>query len=282
MGRLDDKVAIVTGASRGIGAAIAHLFAREGARVVCAARTLHEGEHRLAGSLETTVDEIRAAGGEASAVACDVSSEESCVSLFEQAHRIYGPCDVLVNNAVLSYAHLLADYPVHRWMRLFAVNVHGPFILSQLAIRDMIPRGSGAIVNLSSWIAVGPGRGPYKGPPRTHSGTSYGASKAALERITQGLAEEVYQHGITVACLSPSQVVVTPGTEFHGLAARTPKSESEPPEYVAQAALILATEPLDKVTGIVTYSQPLLAEYGIIDNPHGWGVDRPGTGYSRS
>lgn len=281
MASLDGKVAIVTGASRGIGSAIAGRFAREGARVVCAARTLHEGDHRLSGSLETTVAAIRAAGGEASAVPCDVSSEESCEHLVQETHRLYGACDILVNNAVLSYAHPIAQYPVHRWVRLFAVNVHGPFMLSRIVLRDMIPRGSGAIVNLSSWIAAGPGRGPYRKVTLTHSGTSYGASKAALERMTQGLAEEVYQYGISVTCLSPSQVVITPGTEFHGLAARTPKGESEPQEYMAEAALILATEPVEKISGRVTYSQQLLAEYGRITNPRGWGVDRMGTGYSR-
>jgi citronellol/citronellal dehydrogenase len=282
MDALQGKVAIVTGASRGIGSAIAALFAREGARVVCAARTVHEGEHRFAGSLETTVGAIRAAGGEASAVACDVSSEESCEQLVAETHRLYGPCEVLVNNAVLSYSYPIAQYQVHRWMRLFAVNVHGPFMLSRLVLRDMIPHRSGAIVNVSSWIAVGPGRGPYRRRAGAGSGTSYGASKAALERLTQGLAEEVYQYGISVSCVSPSQVVVTPGTVFHGLAARTQKDDCEPPEYMAEAVLILATEPIDKVSGRMTYSQQLLAEYGRIANPRGWGVDRMGTGYSRS
>jgi len=158
MDALQDKVVIVTGASRGIGSAIAALFARGGARVVCAARTVQEGEHPFAGSLETTVGAIRATGGEASAVACDVSSEESCEHLVAETHRLYGPCNVLVNNAVLGYSYPIAQYPVHRWMRLFAVNVHGPFMLSRLVLRDMIPHGSGAIVNVSSWIAVGPGR----------------------------------------------------------------------------------------------------------------------------
>src|SRR6266446_7651536 len=103
MGKLQDKVAIVTGASRGIGKAIAELFAKEGAKVVCSARTMKEGEHPLEGSLETTVAGIKRAGGEATAVTCDVSSEEDCKKLVAETHRAYGPCDVLVNNAALTY-----------------------------------------------------------------------------------------------------------------------------------------------------------------------------------
>lgn len=278
MSMLDGKVAIVTGASRGIGEAIARMFAKEGARVVCAARTMHEGEHPFPGSLENTVDEIKREGGEALALACDVSSEESCERLVAETRRLYGPCDVLVNNAVLSYAGRIQDFPVKRWVRSFAVNVHGPFMLSRMVLADMIPRRSGAIVNLSSWIAIGPGRGPYHRSPR--GGTPYGTQKAALERFTQGLAEEVYEHGISVTCVSPSQVIATPGTVFHGLVKEGARQETEPVEYLARAVLLLATEPLDKVTGRVTYSQQLLKEYQLIDDARGYGVDIPGSGYS--
>src|SRR5262249_46971721 len=121
MGKLDGKVAIVTGASRGIGKEIADLFAAEGARVVCSARTLHEGEHKLLeGSLETTVAGIKRAGGEATAITCDVSSEADCEKLVNETKKIYGPCDVLVNNAALTYFAPVKDYEPRRWMRSFA------------------------------------------------------------------------------------------------------------------------------------------------------------------
>ena len=123
MGKLDNKVAIVTGASRGIGQAIAELYAKEGARVICTARTLHEGEHKLlTGSLETTVAGIKKSGGEATAVTCDVSSEADCEKLFAETHRIYGPADVLVNNAALTYFIPVKDYEPRKWKRSFDIN----------------------------------------------------------------------------------------------------------------------------------------------------------------
>lgn len=280
MGKLDGKVAIVTGASRGIGKATAELFAREGAAVVCSARTMREGEHPLEGSLERTVAGIKAAGGKAIAVACDVSSEEACERLVKQTRDYYGRCDVLVNNAALTYFIQVKDYPVNRWIRSFAVNVHGPFMLSRLVLQDMIARRSGAIVNISSGGAIGPGRGPYPNPLR-RGATCYGAEKAALERFTQGLAEEVYEYGISVTCVSPSIVVATPGTVFHHLVSGPEDPNGEPPEYMARAALILASEPLDKVTGRVSYSQVLLKEYGFIEQGRGIGFERPGSGYSQ-
>jgi citronellol/citronellal dehydrogenase len=281
MAKLKGKIAIVTGASRGIGKAIADLFAQEGAKVVCSARTLKEGEHKLLeGSLETTVTGIKKAGGMAEAVTCDVSSEADCEKLVAETHRLFGPVDVLVNNAALTYFIPVKDFPPSRWMRSFAVNLHGPFMLAHLVLQDMVPRKSGAIVNISSGAAIGPGRGPYKDAAFLRGGVCYGAEKAALERFTQGLAEEVYEDGISVTCVSPSQVVATPGTVHHHLVTGPDDPNGEPVEWMAQSALILATEPLDKVTGLVTYSQPLLKAYGIKVNSIGIGFDRKGSGYS--
>lgn len=281
MGKLTGKVAVVTGASRGIGQAIAELFAAEGAKVVCAARTLREGDHRLLeGSLARTVERIRSGGGEAIAVAADVSNEADCTALIDQAHA-FGQVDVLVSNAALSYFQPIVDMPTNRWMRTFAVDVHGPFMLAKLALADMIQRRSGAIVNISSGAAIGPGRGPYA-DKTVRGGTMYGAVKAALERFTQGLAQEVAQYeGITVAALSPSRVVPTPGTVFHKLVTGMDDPRGEPPSLMARAALLLATEPAATVNGRVTYSQQILKEYGLLAQASGRGVDAPGSGYSQ-
>ena len=282
MGKLDGKVCVVTGASRGIGKSIAELFAQEGGKVICAARTLKEGDHPLPGSLEHTVNEIREAGGEATAVAVNISEYDECVRRNDETHNTYGPVDVLVNNAALTYFIPIKDYPINRWHRSIAVNFHAPFYLTQLVLKDMIPRKSGSIVNISSGAAIGPGRGPYKDAQLgTGGGTLYGAEKAALERFTQGVAAEVYQDGINVTCVSPSQVVPTPGTVFHKLVSGMDDRRGEDPILMAKATLLLATEPLDKVTGRVTYSQQILKEFGWIEDGKGIGIERPGSGYSQ-
>jgi NAD(P)-dependent dehydrogenase (short-subunit alcohol dehydrogenase family) len=281
MTRLKDKVVVITGASRGIGAEIARLFAAEGARVVCAARTLREGDHQFAGALETTVADIRAAGGDAYAVAANIAEPAECEKLIEAARKLCGFVDVLVNNAALTYYIPVKDYPLNKWIRSWQVNLHAPFYLSQLVLGDMIPRGSGAIVNISSGAAIGPGRAPYTDPAAAaRGGTSYGAEKAALERFTQGLASEVYQYGVSVTSLAPSQVVPTPGTVHHKLVAGLDDPRGEAPALMAQAALLLATEPLEKVTGRVTYSQQILKEFGWIEDARGRGVSSRGSGYS--
>ena len=109
------------------------------------------------------------------------------------------------------------------------------------------------------------------------------AQKFVEEARAQGLAAEVYQHGIAVTCVSPSQVVPTPGTVFHKLVRSLDDPRGESPELMAKATLLLATEPIDKVTGRVTYSQLILKEFGWIDDAKGIGIDgvRTGTGYSQ-
>lgn len=281
MGKLDGKVAIVTGASRGIGKGIAGLFAAEGAKVVCVARTVKEGDYFLEGSLETTVAQIREAGGTAVAVQADVSREENCNYVVQAAREAFGPVDVLVNNAAVAHFIPIKDMPVKRWVTAFSVNVHAPFMLAQKVLPDMIAKRSGAIVNISSRAAIGPGRGPYKeGEGSTIGSTMYGATKAAIERFSQGLAEELYQYGISVTCISPGIGVATPGTVYHKLASSLSDPRREPLDMMTRAILLLATEELDRVTGRVTYSQTILKEFGWIQEGKGVGITTRGTGYS--
>ena len=264
MGKLNGKVAIVTGASRGIGKEIAKLFAAEGASVACAARTLTEGSFRVEGSLETTVSEIQKAGGSALVAQCDISDPEACGHLVDTARQEFGPIDVLVNDAAASAWGPTKDLALEDWMNGFAVVVNAPFLLSQKVLPDMIERGGGAIVNVSSWMASGPGRGPYDSANMMGE-TAYGTTKAALERLTQGLAQEVYPNGITVAAVAPSLGVGTPQLVAAGLFSGPDDPNGEHPELMAKAVLLLATEPQEKVSGRVTYSQAILQEFGLLD-----------------
>ena len=119
---------------------------------------------------------------------------------------------------------------------------------------------------------------------RQGGGTCYGAQKAALERFTQGLAEEVYDNGISVTCVSPSLVVPTPGTVFHNLVTGFDDPRGEHPELMAKATVLLASLEKEKISGRVTYSQEILKEHGLLEDARGRGVDPniPVSGYSKA
>lgn len=289
MGRLEGRVALVTGASRGIGEEIAVLFAKERAKLVITARTLHEGEHKLfSGSLETTAARIRAVGGECTLVQGNIGDPDSCRMIIDTAHKTYGPIDILVNNAAVEWPMESVKLSPKRWKTTFDVNVHGTFFLSQLCLtEDMMPRKTGRIINISSPAAIGPGPGPYHPKAyRRNDETCYGACKAAVERMTMGMAAEVFREaygfGISIACYAPSQLVPTPGAVGNERGVGTPL---EPVETMARAALLLTTEPVEKVNGLVTYSQPLLQKFGW-EVKHtgeplgGVGIETPGSGFS--
>jgi NAD(P)-dependent dehydrogenase (short-subunit alcohol dehydrogenase family) len=282
MGALTDKVAMVTGASRGIGAAIAAALAAEGAAVVVSARTEQEGDNKfLEGSLATTVQAIEAAGGEASAIPGNLATEDGCRAIAEAAIDRYGRVDVLVNNAAVAFFGDLVDLKFSRWNVSWQVTVSAPVLLSQLVLPGMIERGEGRIVNLSSESAIGPGRGPYPAEQPIVGDTAYGAQKAAIERLTQGLAQEVYAKGIGVAALAPSLIVPTPGALFNNAIDGFDDPRAEDPAHMAKAATLLATLPLDEMSGRMVYSQQLLAERGLLDRPAGLGVNsRWVTGYA--
>jgi citronellol/citronellal dehydrogenase len=280
---LDGQVVIVTGASRGIGAAIAARLAREGARVVCVARTEAEGDHRLPGSLTHTMRLIRAEGGEATAVALSIDTDDACRELVQAARDAYGQIDALVNNAAVGVFGDFTELKVSHWQLSLRLNCHAPFMLSQLVLPEMIERGAGRIVNITSESAVGPGQGPYDLGVPPLGDTIYGAQKALLERLTQGLAQEVYPAGVGVCALAPSQIVPTPGALLNKQVTGEEDARAEPSSFMADAVALLLTQPLDQVSGRVVYSQQLLLEHNFIRHGAGLGADPAVavSGYSR-
>jgi NAD(P)-dependent dehydrogenase (short-subunit alcohol dehydrogenase family) len=257
-GALDGRIALVTGASRGIGEAIARRFAAEGAAVAVSARTVDEGDHPLPGSVSTTVRAITDAGGSAIAVAADLAKADDRERLIEQVTRELGPIDVLVNNAAVTYFEPVVDFGERHYDLMFEVQVRAPFQLAQAVIPGMAERGEGWILNISSAAGRHPQGPPYRRGMR--GGTVYGMCKAALERFTTGLAAEVHADGIAVNVLAPTGLVGTPGIEHHGLDRGVPKEMIESTDEFAGAALWLCCGPPSERTGRIDYSRQLQAE----------------------
>jgi citronellol/citronellal dehydrogenase len=257
MGILDGKVAIVTGASRGIGAEIARRFGEAGAAVAVAARTTEAGTSPFAGTIAETVEQIRAVGGTAVAIRADLSRPEDRERLVAETAAELGAPDILVSNAAVTYFARVGDFTLRRFGLMFDVQVEGPFHLAQLVVPGMREKGRGWILNISSGAARHPALPPAAWA--TRGGTVYGMCKAALERFSTGLAAELYDDGIAVNALSPNKVVPTAGTIFHHLTTEDDPN-AEPPAVMAAAALRLCSGDPKTLTGRIAYSQDLLAE----------------------
>lgn len=256
MASFNGKTALVTGSSRGIGAAIAQRLAAEGADVaVTASQTGPKSGYT--GSLEETVARIERAGGRAVAIACDLSDGDARADLIERAVEAVGaPIDILVNNAAAaSFANAsMSDLGSRRWT--FEVNFHAPMDLIQHALPSMRQRKAGWILNISSATASQPAI-PYVGPRAMIDAlTIYGASKAALERATTGLACELSGSGVRVNALSPTAMVLTQdAAAFAGALAATHPEQVESMETMVEAAVALCHGSL---TGLTVLSRDLL------------------------
>jgi len=256
-GVLAGKVAVVTGASRGIGEAIAYRYAQEGAKVVVSARTVEEGDHILPGSINSVVKRITDAGGEAIAVKCDLSERADREQLIKATEAAFGPVDILVNNAAITYFIPVDDFPEKRMKLMFEVQVFGPFHLAQLVLPKMRERKSGWILNISSHAALHP---KLNAPGR--GGTVYGMCKAALERFTTGLAAEASNDRIGVNVISPG-LVATPGVLHHGLVNESNKDMATPVEHMAEACLHLVHGDPTVNSGHITYAADVLKQFNL-------------------
>ena len=254
------RLALVSGASRGIGRAIARRFAAEGIAVAAVSRTMRAGDGALQGSLEETVELINSTGGNAAAFAVDLGAVDLDRSalIAEIEERFGRRVDALINNvaAARRYETLFVDMPREWFQDSVETNVWNTWDLMKAVFPGMRENGAGWIVNISSRQA-----GPRVGPPFAFhplaGSVLYGGTKAMLDRISTGAAMELYGDNIAVSSLAPNRGVAT-----EHAAGAVPGWPSEPEDTMAEAALLLASSDLDQVTGRVAYSLPLLKEFG--------------------
>jgi NAD(P)-dependent dehydrogenase (short-subunit alcohol dehydrogenase family) len=238
--RLDERVALVTGANGGLGAHFAETLAKAGAKVALCARRID--------SLADVATRIRGGGGIAHQVALDVTRRDSVVSAFEEAARSLGPVTVVVNNAGIAITKPLLDHTEEDWERVVGVNLTGAWRIAQEAARHMVKNATGgSIVNIASILGL---RVSAQVP-------SYVASKAALIHLTKAMALELARHKIRVNALAPGYVETGINREFfasevgQALIRRIPQRRIGRPEELDGALLLLASDAGSYATGSV-------------------------------
>jgi citronellol/citronellal dehydrogenase len=251
------KVALVTGGSRGLGKAVAKRFAAEGATVALTARTL-DPDPKYIGSLRETVDEIGAAGGNAVAIQADLSSSEERERMMGEVIAQVGAPDILVNNAAVTFLRPLDEFPEKRARLMLEMHVLAPLHLTEMAIPAMRERKQGWVLMMTSLAGERIDGPPFSGFDTTAGFGMYGTVKAALSRLTQSFAAELYADGIAVNAAAPSKPVATEGAGALDLA----KEDTEDISLVTETAFILCTGDPATLTGRVAHTQPFLTEIG--------------------
>lgn len=256
-GRCAGRIALVTGSSRGLGKAIAQRLAGEGATVALTARTM-KPDPKYQGSLQETLSQITDSGGNAVAVAADLSKPEERGRLFAEVVDRIGAPDILVNNAAVTFLRPLDEFPDRRVRLMMEMHVLAPLHLTQLAIPAMRERRHGWVLNVTSVGGDLPSGPPFDEFDRSAGFGVYGTVKAALNRLTKSLAAELYADGIAVNAAAPSNPVATPGAGTLDLA----KTDTEDIGLITQTALELCTCDPKTMTGRIAHTQPFLRELG--------------------
>lgn len=255
-GALDGRIAIVTGASRGIGKGCALELAAAGATVYVTGRTLQEGSSGVTGSLESTVSEIEALGGKGVPVACDHADDAQVEALFERVSREAGKLDVLVNNAFRVPAKVdprtpFWETPLSDWDAMIDVGTRSSYVGANLAARMMVPRGRGLIVNISSAGAI-----------RFFHHLVYGVGKAALDRITREAARPLAAHGVAIVSLWPNLVKTERVVQLTGF----DLTGAESLRFTGRAVVALAADPeVMQYSGRAVTSRGMADAYGFKD-----------------
>ncbi len=261
MQRFIGRTAIVTGASRGIGAAIAERLAAEGANLVITARTLDHHDH-LGGSLSETLDRCGRYGGKVEAVVADLGDPFDRARIVPQALDLLGGrIDILVNNAASAIYQSMLHYPAKRRTITFEVNVFAPLDLSQAVIPGMVERGEGWIVNVSSGTARSANGPPFKTDGVAARVGMYGTSKAALNRMTNALAVELHGTGVRVNAVEPRAAVASEGAVAL-LGGGLDESMFESMEAMVESVVALCDCGADE-TGVAHVSLDLIESLGL-------------------
>jgi citronellol/citronellal dehydrogenase len=241
--KLDGKVAIITGSSRGIGKQIALTFAKQGAKIAVVARTEKEGMSKLPGTIHQTVAEICALGGTAIPVRTDITVDSDIENMAKRVLEEWGHIDILVNDAAANLNAFVVDLPVKYWDLMMRVNLRGTFLCTKAVLPTMIAQKSGSIICMTSIAAK------RQAPPGE---VCYSITKVGIEFFAWGLAQEVKPYNIAVNDLYPTGGVTTDGfkTVFakHNLSEDVLKGMKSP-EQIAEAALWLAQQTGETFTG---------------------------------
>jgi citronellol/citronellal dehydrogenase len=255
---LSGKVAVVTGASRGVGAATAVALAAEGVAVACAARATDATPLPLPGTVDDTVRRITEAGGRAIAVPTNLAVDAEVEAMVATAVAELGPVDILVNNAAITFPGDL-ELPMKRFDLIFDVDLRAPVIATQAVVPGMVERACGAIVNVSSAAALN----AYPGQ------MAYGMAKAALERFTAFTADALRPHGVAANVFRIDVPVASEG--FLAAMPDWDHSDWEPPEVAAEGIVWMLRQP-PSYTGHLAGMAKLREEHGIMasraERPH--------------